>query len=273
MKGTNSKYVPPHSRKKAANAPENESQSLEAQKQQRRARFLHKPKEDYGFVSRGDDNRLQASEKARRDYFDSILESFDSGDDNSAVLAGLRKVREALLHRKPDEFAKSVFLFSVRVGSTLGHYQTYIPSINYLLSEAQSLLSESEREEIAALLVLHVSHCNNDGARALSVFHEHFESKHTKTYRALMAWIQQDYVLWLSLYNAETNPSHFAVMTLGLQRMMEHMVVCFDAAFFTYSKHDFESLLPKATTWATFREKYGVKWEEQEEVLVIRRRK
>lgn len=274
MSASNStpKYVPPRSRgPKPSNGNDEEKKKKLRQQRFSNNNEQKREKPSYGFLSRGEDNRLQNSESARREYFDEILESFRD-TEGEQVLSGLRKIREALLYKEADDFSKKVHLFSARVGSTLSHYQTYVPSIKYLLGEAKLLLTESERHEMATLLVLHMSHCNRNNSGAFSVYHEHFSDR-SKVYGTLIAWTTRDYVRWLADYRAETDASVYAIMTLGLKRMLVHMVECFNAAYFTFSKSDFEQLLPRAMLFEGFKKEYGVAWRDEKGSLVIRERR
>ena len=69
-------------------------------------------------------------------------------------------------------------MFSVRISSVLGHYQTYIPSINYLiLHRAELDLSDLEFEEIATILILHLVHLNENIPRAIQLYFRYIPHK------------------------------------------------------------------------------------------------
>lgn len=251
----------------------------------------------YGFVSRGEDSRLQTSEHAQREYFDWILQTFNQTSEEKttkvkdanekassestakcivsvdSTLSALRKLREAILHQKPSEFSVKVHLFSVRVSTPVGHYQTYVPSINYLLSSID-MLSEIEVSEVATLLVLHISHDNNENEKAFRVFdHYLLRERNRLIYKLLVAWATGDYYTWLKMYNSEPGHSIQAIMTGGLTRMMAHMVECMTRSFFTVSIRDFEEkFLPCGVTLGEFVEKYAPNWHEEAANLVIRQR-
>ncbi|OBA21903.1 hypothetical protein METBIDRAFT_38975 [Metschnikowia bicuspidata var. bicuspidata NRRL YB-4993] len=252
----------------------------------------------YGYISRGEDSRLQHSETAQREYFDWILETFrqvensglaavaecaekmsadlgikGSSASSEQVLPSLRKLREALLHSPPSEFSKKVHLFSVRVSSAVGHYQTYVPSIQYLLADGRSLLTRTERKEMASILVLHVTHRTGDTSEGFRLFFQYLNPhKECRILQAIVAWAQGDYHAWMELYNSESDHSVFAIMTMGLATMMRHMIECFNGAYYTYSLEDLERCLPKGVTWAEFRERYNVPWELEDNTVHIRRR-
>lgn len=311
---------------------------------------------DYGFVSRGEDTRLQRSEEERHAYFDSILKQFveycetnsDSGFDIGrlaekeselqhkgdekgqnteaegsngipkniektnidtqsdkhtdsrfgilrgifyaskagpkvvteptsptidSILVSLRKLREALLHTRPDDFSRRVFLFSVRVSAPVGHYQTYVPSIHYLLRNG-SCISDAERREMALLLVLHISHVNGDNAHAFRVFHTHLDpDADMKTLIVLESWVLGDYGVWVRMYNLEADTATAAVMAVGVRKVVTHMVACISRAYFNLLTFALEEWLPRGVTIATLQEEYGLKWRVEGDNVVVRERR
>lgn len=255
--------------------------------QLRWSRFKTKPHNlnSFGLVSRGD-TALQKSAEARAQYFDEIISSFKPASvdaiesslaqispEISQTLRKLRTLREALLKHKPDNFTKGVFLFSIRVGATVGHYQTYVASIMYLLNTACDLLTESEKLEIIGLLILHVSHCNHDNSRALRLFHENLSpSQDMLLYKVLLAWVNQDYYTWLRIYNNENDPAIYAIMSLGVEKMMSHMIECMSSSYFTYPKGSIKDTIPRGISWNDFKELYAVKWTEKDGTITIRSR-
>lgn len=348
-----SKYIPPRSRKSQQVSDPDSEKRLQRQlrfskegsnkNEQNRRTFSNKGVPDrgsvpqYGFVSRGEDSRLQNSEQAQQEYFEWILQTFEGsrrlcgdniednggkardavgGDGKGSVqvgdteqkgsekvhqkkeknattgknskgsvyskandgsldstLASLRKLREAMLHQKPTTFSVKVHLFSVRISAPIDHYQTYIPSINYLL--ASGLLTDDEMEEIATLLVLHVSHCNHQDAQAFRIFDQHLlRDKNSHLYSVLVAWTTGDYHNWVAKFNGECDHCVHAIMARGLPKMMAHMVVCMTKSYFTLSVQDFkEEFLPKGMGVGEFIEKYALQWKEEDGKVVIRQRR
>lgn len=253
-------------------------------------RFRQHEKAPSGLASRGD-KTLQTNADQCLKFFDEILKSFESFKDSppqdpvplaaphtpppemAATLRNLRVLREALLVRKPDTFTKKVFLFSIRVGATVRHYETYIASSLYLLDKALHLLTLSERQEIGTLLVVHESHCNGDNYRAMILFFEHLDgTRDAHVYGLLQAWVCGDYHSWLRFYNNECDPAIHAIMSFGIDRMMRRMVNCMSCAYFTYPKKKIEGMMPRGERWADFKEKMLVSWTEDGGDLVIRSR-
>lgn len=285
--------------------------SDEERLRQRRERFLSKPllgENDYGLVSRGEDTRLQKSSRLRQEFFNEILASFlqynrenssaqinvdvsqfienggvetssqDAGDRKTPSIAhnlmSLRKLREALLSTNANRFTKNVYLCSVRISSVIGHYQTYVPSILYLLEDKhQHLLSDSERQEIATLLVLHEAHFTHDNVKALKLYFEHLDGVDTKTLQILDAWIAKDYYTWIRLYNTETDAAKVVIMKLGLRLMVQHINWCFKLSYYTFSLKDFVNLyLPSGFGITDFIDLYKLDWKIAGENLMIKER-
>lgn len=186
----------------------------------------------------------------------------------------LRKLREALLSTKANSFTKNVYLFSVRISSVIGHYQTYVPSILYLLEDKhQHLLSESERQEIATLLVLHEAHFTQENVKALKLYFKYLDGVDTKTLQILKAWIAKDYYTWIKLYNTETDAAKVVIMKLGLGLMVHHINCCFKVSYYTFSLKDFVNIyLPSGYGITDFIDLYNLDWKIIGENLMIKER-
>ncbi|ODV60583.1 uncharacterized protein ASCRUDRAFT_71061 [Ascoidea rubescens DSM 1968] len=83
------------------------------------------------------------------------------------TLFELRILRESLLNNEIDEFTIKVYLYSIKIAVSLGYYETYLPSILFLISnvinndDKQMLLMEYEIKEIISIYILHLLHFNN----------------------------------------------------------------------------------------------------------------
>lgn len=268
----------------------------------RRDRFKEPLKDrlSFGLVSRGDSS-LQSSAEKRTEFFEQILDTFstlksEQGDtflnlsssnsplgasskrsepslEIAAMLRRLRTLREALLAHKPDDFTKRVFLFSIRVAAPVRHYETYVASSLYLLNYASDLLTPSEEREISWILIVHTSHCNGDNYRALRLFFKHLsERRDASLYNLLLAWINADYHTWLQHFNTESDAGIHAIMTFGADRMMQHMISSVSSSYFTFPIMSVEDLLPRGEKWSSFKERFAIKWTEDETNLIVRPR-
>jgi hypothetical protein len=270
----------------------------------RQKRFTSKPILPYGFVSRGEDDRLCKSEADRKSFFNEILESFiQYCDENSSlelskyfeylnanheskesstesnfssskhtiesILLSLRKLREALINLPCDEFTLKVFLFSVRIAANFGHYQTYIPSIMYLLTKKIPL---QDQQEIATLLVLHTSHFNQDNSRAIAYLFKYVPDN-IKLNQILSSWINKDYYNWIKLYNLENDNAKSSIMRFGLQTIMNNMIQCLTVSYYNLKLSDLIQLLPEGISFETLKHDYNISWNLDLDNVIIRTRK
>lgn len=270
----------------------------------------------YGLVSKGGDARLQSSARERERYFDHIIrcfvdycnidtlsaslrqfidESMVATPPNNVetlkpissldpqpvetILLSLRKLRESLLNSERDAFSKKVFLLSVRIAANIGHYQTYIPSILYLL-QSPSNLTKQELVEIASLMALHEAHFTDAGSEALSTLHRYsIDNKNwkaNKTFSIIQAYIHKDYYAWISLYNSETDSCKHRMMQFGESKILARMALALTLSYFTILLTDFEeALLPADMVAASFIRdtKEASTWQIDGKNLVLRQRK
>ncbi|ODV77808.1 uncharacterized protein CANTADRAFT_54033 [Suhomyces tanzawaensis NRRL Y-17324] len=275
--------------------------------EKRRARFSNMEgnrSNTYGYVSRGEDSRLQKSAKEREDFFNQILQQFikycdstsvsslalslpmlvkdtdvqelssngDSGKETAdvdSILRSLRKLREALLHLPANAFTKKVYLFSIRVSTMVGHYHTYLPSIMFLLD--LELLDRDEIIEISTLLIIHLSHFNNDNTNALAYYFKYTPG--VEVLLMLKCWIHKDYYNWIRFYNKESDTSRFRLMQYGLSEMVRTMIQRIGSSFYNYDLQDLEASLPNGLDWQSLVREYDVKWKHEATNIVIRERR
>ena len=259
-----------------------------------------------GFVSRGGGSKLQESAEVRQEYFKHILALFlryTSKNKTSklrddfmklseqsefpvtngnlsletpsldSILIALRKLREAMICYRMDDFSKKVFLFSVRFAACIGHYQTYIPSINFLLKPGNiSSLSGSEAKDISILLVLHTAHFNKSTAMSFRLYFK-YHLDDDKIFHILRSWATNDYFNWIRLYNSEIDHAVSVVMKFGLPHIMNVMLKSFTRSYFNFSLKDFqENYLPKGYTYEEFNQEFNTNWKVNGSNIVVRER-
>lgn len=269
---------------------------------------------DYGLVSRGEDTRLKESEALREEYFLVILHQFirytsnntshalsetfkrmkdlnpndfesaqslqsnEESDKKSvsmeSLTMSLRKLRESLLHLKPSPFHKKVFLFSTRISYCCGQYQTYVPSINYLLLHKRALgLSSLEIEEVAVILVLHLTHFNNAPLEAILRYFLHIPNRRD-ILQIIRCWIRNDYYTWIHTYNLIESFAVKSMMRLGLPTMLNHMIKILSSTYFTMRKSVIENeLLPDDVEYDDLIRDYKVNWTVNDGGIVTLRRR
>lgn len=170
---------------------------------------------------------------------------------------------------EPDDFSKSVFLFSVRVSARLGHHQTYVPSINYLLKN-KHIMSNSELREVANIHVLHLAHFNNDNQQALEAYFK-YANDDLKLSQVLLSWRMKDYINWLELLHGEKDVARRRIMAYGEVTIVAHAIECIQKAYFklprSYVKRVFH------TDVETLKKRYRCNWAVADDTVIIRVRK
>lgn len=128
-----------------------------------------------------------------------------------------------------DEFSKSVFLFSIRISSRVGHYQTYVPSITHLLKN-DNKLTKQELDEITTLYILHLIHFNNNNLLAIKIFFQYIPLNE-KIRNIMQIWRNEDYFKWFNLYNNEHDSSRKRIMKFGEKKMISHAIKCIQKSY------------------------------------------
>ncbi|CAH6722271.1 hypothetical protein CLIB1444_08S05688 [[Candida] jaroonii] len=278
----------------------------ESKKIERAARFGESNKfgaEEYGFVSRGEDDRLQRSSKEREKFFDKIIRKFiaycESNDTSTlskelkrftedhqsdekiknvtmdSILSSLRKLRESMINGKCDKFTVKVFLFSIRISANIGHYQTYLPSIHFLLQQQdQELLQKPEKREIVTLLILHLSHFSKNNLKAFKEYFEYFKDEEDPTLlRTLKSWSTKDCFNWIRLYNNENDSAKSTIMRFGINAIIERMIQTINVSYFHLDLDYLNRSLPNGITFDNLQKNHNVTWKVEGKNLIIRERK
>lgn len=179
------------------------------------------------------------------------------------------KLREALLNSVPDDFTKSVFMFSIRVSTRIGHYQTYIPSITYLLKHSR-ILSKPELNEVSSLYALHLAHFNNEHTKALEVLFD-YSPDDLHLHQILTSFRNKEYHTWLNLFHKEKDVSKYRIMKFGEPVMVQHAIDCIQKSYFqlpsSYVNHLFEISVESLC------KEYNCSWKKDNATVVIRERR
>ncbi|GMM39038.1 hypothetical protein DASC09_063770 [Saccharomycopsis crataegensis] len=294
---------------------------------QRALRFSTNNKDqgkNYGLVSRGEDNTLQLNRNNEREKFFADIKkqfilhcsSYDSveglredltniKDHNKSqktkveeILMNLRKLREALLNAKPTEFTAKVFLYSIKVGSRSGHYQTYVPCISYLISNvienkhADFKLQEYELDEIIGIYILHLAHFNlktidkghiysnyQDLSQCFQLFFKYIPHNYAIK-KILKAVGSNDYVTWFNTYANELRSNlcyQMIINKLALNKIIQNLLLVLNSSYFMISVNYLEQdLLSGVVSYdylkANFPQYCG-HWKLNEGTIIIRERK
>lgn len=191
-----------------------------------------------------------------------------------SILLSLRKLREALINIPIDDFTIKVFLLSIRIAANVGHYQTYVPAINFLLAHKNHLETQ-EHHEIATLLVLHIVHFNNDYHKATSLYFKHFTNNgRTKLLTIIQSWFLNDYYNWVKLYNSEVDNARSRIMSFGVKSIISTIITTLELAYFNIDCNYLnQKILPNGVDLTILQESYGVKWVVKDNNVVIRERR
>lgn len=260
----------------------------------------NKPVLEYGLVSRGEDDRLQRDANARIELFKQVQHevSFNAAKlgakelellfnskvpdvsnqdrakfkDLDHALMSLRKLREALLKFPIDEFSKDVFLFSIRISSIMGSYQTFIPSIRFLLDNSQAgVLQTIETEYIANIYALHLTHFSGNHSLALQIANKYC-SKNDRVFAILKSFRCCNYLEWFRYYGKEPDPSKKMIMKFGEDKMLRYTAKVIHKTYFQLPKRYLEEVF--RMDYDTLRDKCGAAWDDQTRpgVVIVRSR-
>ncbi|GME66532.1 unnamed protein product [[Candida] boidinii] len=223
---------------------------------QKEAKAIERNKEsEFGLVSRGEDLRLQKDTKERTKFFESVKEKYDlvksmdlpiSEKDKDFILMSMRKLREASLRiEELDILTKEIYLFSIEFSISVGHHQSYIPAINFLLSKTSNdnkkhsdVLSKKEVEFLINCIILYNINFLKQKEESLSFFYKFYSSfdflsipdvddlslmSDTQLiYKNIECLITDDFHCWLKILEHQrlNNPSYYNIMKLGLQNFI-----------------------------------------------------
>lgn len=298
------RYVPPL-RRKGLSGKSSHSSKDDDRIKQRQARFFSDTKlsakgaPSYGFVSRGEDDRLQKDEDARRELLGDVtnrlmelvvdhpqlevpalfdgIELESSYDDTSrtkssrsidSVLSDLRKLREASLHLESCGLSKLVFLLSVRVGCLMKRYETMVPAAAFIMAH-EELVTKEEMREVASYYTLYLCHHLNASSLAIREFFAYLEYDQSIK-EILHAWIREDYVSWFLLFKTQHDPYIKQLMDSGKKVMAGHMIKVFSKSFFAYPVSSVETLLE--CKLESLGETYGIPWPQTNGYFTVRKR-
>ncbi|QPG76142.1 hypothetical protein FOA43_003528 [Brettanomyces nanus] len=194
-----------------------EGSDLDAKLARRKARFakedtqFQRDKEkNFGLTSRGEDLRLQTDENARTKLYENTIKRSrqfiregGEGRNRDDILMNFRKLRESILRLGATESSKKILLGSMRFSAWIGHYQSYIPTINELLDNQHldsTFLDHKELEEAWSYLCLHVVHFGMEYEKGFRIFFDHVKGNET-VYRLLVSYTTKDYYTWMKIYS------------------------------------------------------------------------
>lgn len=189
-----------------------------------------------------------------------------------SIIMSLRKLREAMIAQTPSEFTKAVFLFSVRVTSTMGHYQSYVPSVLKLLEvHATVPLTNAEVQEVCGIYALYLSIVSGCSSEAYLVLDRN-DWKDSRLLSILRAWDTKDYVSWAQLCRTESDLGRSKIMQSGDPHMAMEGLKRIGKTYFSIHVDELEKLL--GWKWAAIKKELNCGWREEDGGrIVIRERR
>lgn len=254
----------------------------EDKKKSRAARFSKKQNTEFGLASRGD-NTLKLTESGKQvEYFISLKRRFtDSRDekDTQQVLAGLRKLREALLSSKPSQFSVNVSLYSIQVSVRLGHYQTYIPCCGYLIDRViknpqfKGYLKAREISEVVEIYAIHLGHLEESNLNLCFQMLQQYVVKTEPAWKLLQAKVDSNYFQWFKAYSEYRHQK--VVEVSGKSQMTKILVASINQAYFQIDKSYVETLLAETMSYEQLtRSQAGCqKWTLTGDRVIVKQRK
>ncbi|KAG7809483.1 hypothetical protein KL921_003480 [Ogataea angusta] len=259
--------------------------------EKRRKRFLKDQDQirrtknaEFGLISRGEDLRLQQSQSARKDLFAKIQSNIKSKAKPDLVLMDFRKLRESLLSQPHTEFAKDVFVSSIRYSASKGHHQSYVPSILHLIEaeKKHQFMSSSQREQVLLILALHKSHHNGEFEPVFELLLQNFDISPNfenpascdaeAAFFATYALMTKDFYLWTRQYNSlSENSCYKSVMGLRLKAFRQTEIDTLHRSYFTLNKRVLLELVN--TSWEELCKDHNIPWTLENDTVTIRRRK
>ncbi|KAG7881239.1 hypothetical protein KL938_003369 [Ogataea parapolymorpha] len=239
---------------------------------------------EFGLISRGEDLRLQQNECARRDLLTKIQSNIKTNAKPDSILMDFRKLRESLLSQPHTEFAKDVFVNSIHYSASIGHHQSYVPSILHLMEaeKKNQLMSSTEKEPVLLILALHKAHYNGEFESVFELLLLNFDIAPNfgkpascapeAAFFATYALMTKDFYLWTRQYNyLSKNPCYKSVMDLRLKAFRQTEVETLHRSYFMLNKRVLLNFVN--TSWEELCKDHNIGWTLENDTVTIRRRK
>ncbi|KAK3487432.1 uncharacterized protein B0T23DRAFT_385893 [Neurospora hispaniola] len=192
--------------------------------------------------------------------------------DLSQILSALRKLREALVaSSRLDDFTTQVYLFAVRLGILSSSFETYLPSLLYLLRVIHRSpthpLTSVEYHEVVSYLVLDTACRRGDLAEAYAL-RNRYKLREPKVDATLKALVTDDWVSWRRTKRA-VDGYRVKLMEFAEPGMRGHVLKAFGRAYLSVGVEYLEETM--GMKWEDMVERFGVGWELNNGRVVIRK--
>ncbi|KAK3399860.1 hypothetical protein B0T20DRAFT_434352 [Sordaria brevicollis] len=196
-----------------------------------------------------------------------------SSDNLSQILSALRKLREALVaSSRIDDFTTQVYLFAVRLGILSSSFETYLPSLLYLLRvihrSPSHPLTSVEYHEVVSYLVLDTACRRGDLAEAYN-FRNRYGLKDAKVDATLKALVMDDWVAWRRTKRS-VDGYRVRLMEFAEPGIRQTILKAFGRAYLSVGYEYLEEVM--GMKWEEMVRGYGVGWEREDSGRVVIRR-
>ena len=185
-------------------------------------------------------------------------------------LLALRKLREAIVaSSRVDAFARTAYIFIVRITITLEHMESYHPALLHLLQviHLSSALSSTELHEFVGYQVLDLACRQGDLAAAYTVRNA-YNYRDTMVDMILQALVHDH---WFLFWKARRlgNQYQLHLTQWAEDRMREKAIHCLGRSYLTADKGFIEQATCRS--WDELQAKDGVHWKLNGSTAIIRR--
>ncbi|KAJ4420235.1 hypothetical protein N0V85_000673 [Neurospora sp. IMI 360204] len=192
--------------------------------------------------------------------------------DLSQILSALRKLREGLVaSSRLDDFTTQVYLFAVRLGILSSSFETYLPSLLYLLRVIHRSpthpLTSVEYHEVVSYLVLDTACRRGDLAEAYTL-RNRYKLKDPKVDATLKALVMDDWVSWRRTKRG-VDGYRVRLMEFAEPGVRGHVLKAFGRAYLSVGVEYLEEMM--GMKWEDMVERFGVGWELNNGRVVIRK--
>jgi hypothetical protein len=186
------------------------------------------------------------------------------------ILMAMRKLREAIVAtRRHDTFAQRCYIFLLRASILVSHWESYVPTIMYLLNDIHPLtpLPPHELNECVIYNILDLA-CRQSDYTAAYTTKLAYKIRDSKVEMILRALVMDDWTLFWRV-RRRVDGFQRAILGWAEQSVRLHALKCLGRSYFSAEKGFVEAAA--GMEWKGLVEE-GVGWELGDgDVVVIRR--
>ncbi|KAL9602348.1 MAG: hypothetical protein Q9219_001914 [cf. Caloplaca sp. 3 TL-2023] len=187
----------------------------------------------------------------------------------SKIIMALRKLREGIVAAcRTDDFAKMVYLFTIRTTILLRHPESYHPALLHMFRYLYSFafLKPIEKKEFVGYYILDLACRQHDLATAFRI-RSFYDYRHALTDAVLTALVQSNWILF-SKVEKEANAYERRLISWANEKLIGNTLRCLGKSYWSISRAYIERCT--GTTWEDLKKSEEVPWALDGETVVIR---